>query len=128
MSSKHSASTPLLRRVAQDHESQICFGAALICLGIGLCGLVLNMFFTLPASLDALFVTSVFFGLLGTVRAAHLQGEYSSGRLDLPREDSATHDRKNPFRCLVVPASFSPGYLLATQETNCLHPDRFNDV
>lgn len=94
MSSKHSASTPLLRRVAQDHESQICFGAALICLGIGLCGLVLNMFFTLPASLDALFVTSVFFGLLGTVRAAHLQGEYSSGRLDLPREDSATHDQE----------------------------------
>lgn len=99
MSSKQSTITPLLRRVMQDQESQICFGAALINLVVGLIGLALNMFITLPTTLDALLVISVFFGLLGTVRAAHLRHESAPSQLGLPQEkvsqeDRATHDQE----------------------------------
>ncbi|TWU25853.1 hypothetical protein [Bythopirellula polymerisocia] len=80
MKSDHSVSKSLFHCAIHDKEAQLCFGAAISCLVLGLVGLTLNSLFAFSTSIDALLVISVFYGFLGTVRVAHFRKENSDAK------------------------------------------------
>ncbi len=84
-----------LRRVIQDKEAQICFGAAILCLLIGLLGLAVSMIFPVFSTLDALFVLSVFYAFLGMIRTAHLPSELARERSLIVDNNESSFDRDN---------------------------------
>ena len=81
MKSKQSAPTSFFERVTLDKEAQLCFGAALLCLVIGLVGMTLNTLIAFSTSIDALLVVSLFYGLLGTVRVTQLRKEVTAAEI-----------------------------------------------
>lgn len=84
-----------LRRVTQDKEAQICFGAATMCALIGLVGLVVNVIFSSSTTLEALLVVSVFYGLAGMIRTAQLHRELVRERSLIVDNNESRFDRHN---------------------------------